>query len=233
MGRNPEKNRFQLEQTRARLMKAGREVILEQGLNRIAVKDIVTRAKVGVGTFYFHFKDLEQFQNEVIGAALDEVRIKTRQIRGMRDKSILKDPEQSVRRGFEMFYDFIDQNDQVSLILMRERAGAGPLAELIRKHFNAFVVDLREDLEEAARYGLIAKDIPYDLVAEAILGMNLQLAESYAARRVAEGRAPDAMPNTLSAQARTDRERVIATVTRISLTGIFSLSTDNAKGSYQ
>jgi AcrR family transcriptional regulator len=226
MGRNPERNRLQLEQTRARLMEAGRQVILEQGLQRVQVKDIIRQAKVGVGTFYFHFKDLEEFQNEVIRTAIDEIRPQVREIRGLRDGSAPQDQETRSRRAFEIFFDFIDQNDEIALIWLRERTGTGPVADLIRGRFEAFTADLKEDLEEAARYGLIPTDIPCGLAAEAILGMSLQLAESYAARRVAEARSSTARQDELSRKAAQDREQVISILTRISYRGLTALPTD-------
>jgi AcrR family transcriptional regulator len=226
MGRNPEKNRLQLEKTRARLMEAGRQVILEQGLQRVQVKDIVRQAKVGVGTFYFHFKDLEEFQNEVIRNAIDDVRPRVREIRGLRDGSGLQDPESRIRLTFEIFFDFIDQNDEIALIWLRERTGTGPVADLIRGRFEAFTSDLKEDLEEAARYGLIPTDIPCGLAAEAILGMSLQLAESYAARRVAEARSAGVGQGGLSPLAAEDRQQVISILTRISYRGLIVLPKD-------
>lgn len=211
-------------------MEAGRQVILEQGLQRVQVKDIVRQAKVGVGTFYAHFKDLEELQNEVIRTAIDEVRPRVREIRGLRDGSALQEPETRIRRTFEIFFDFIDQNDEIALIWLRERTGTGPVANLIRGRFEAFTSDLKEDLQEAARYGLIPTDIPCGLAAEAILGMSLQLAESYAARRVAEGRCVTVGPQGLSPQAAEDRQQVISILTRISYRGLLALPTDPLDG---
>jgi AcrR family transcriptional regulator len=63
-------------------MDAGLEVILELGLNQVRVRDIAERAKLGIGTFYFHFTDLAEFQSEVIRAYLAK--------RGQTERSIAK-----------------------------------------------------------------------------------------------------------------------------------------------
>jgi AcrR family transcriptional regulator len=220
MGRNPVRDRIQIEQTRSRLIEAGRQVILERGLQQSRVRDIVARAGIGVGTFYSHFKDLGQFQTEVIRQATEEVRSQIREIRGMRDRSVLQDPVASIRRSIETFYDFIDQNYQMALLLLRERTGGGLYAQFIRQQFELFSTDLQEDLEEAAKYGVAVKGIPHDLAAEAILGMNLQLAESYAERRVAEGNSSKQVQGKLSRQAAKDRERVISALTQITVRGL-------------
>ena len=231
MGRNPAQDRIKIEQTRAKLMQAGRAAILDKGLQKVRVRDIVDLADLGVGTFYFHFKDLEQFQTEVIRQAMEELRALIREVRGLRDQSVLQDPENSIRKSFAAFYDLIDTTGPVSLMLIRERSGTGALAQFIRKQFELFAADLREDLETAAKYDLVPKNISYDLAAKAILGMNLQLAEGYAERRFAEAGASKQARAKLTRQAAEDRERIVTTLTRITLHGLLTPAMHQKYGS--
>ncbi|MBU0984701.1 MAG: TetR/AcrR family transcriptional regulator [candidate division Zixibacteria bacterium] len=57
------------DRTRAKLLKAGRTVVAEKGLDRATVDDITVRADVGRGTFYYHFNDM----GELIGDLMKEV----------------------------------------------------------------------------------------------------------------------------------------------------------------
>jgi hypothetical protein len=50
---------------------------------------------------------------------------------------------------------------------------------------------LAEDFKAAAKYGAIVETVPFDLAAKAVLGMNPQLAKSYAERRVKEASSSD------------------------------------------
>lgn len=220
MGRNREKDRLQIEKTRERLLNSGREAILELGLQQVKVRDVVARASLGIGTFYFHFKDLEHFQREVIRQAIDEVRIKIRQIRGLRDKSAMQNPESSIRQSFETFFDLIDQDYRIALILIRERTGSSDLSQLIRQQFDMFISELKEDLQAASEYGLTRSDLPFDLAAEAIIGMNLQLSESYAQRRLAMASSAVHSLDHCKIRAAEDRERVVSVLTHISMRGL-------------
>jgi AcrR family transcriptional regulator len=221
MGRNREKDLVQIEQTKTRLMDAGGSVILEKGLQQARVRDIVRLADVGIGTFYFHFRDLEHFQNEVTRKAIDELRSQIRDTRGFGDRAGLQNPELRLRKSFTTFFDIIDQNVQVALILLRERTGAGTFAKLVRRQFELYAADLREDLEKGAEYGVIIKDLATGVAAEAILGMTLQLAEGYAERRVEEANAIKQNSKKRNRRATDDREMIVSTLVQMTLHGLF------------
>ncbi len=213
MGRNPQRDQLQMEQTRTRLIEAGREVILEKGLNEVKVRDIVGRAGLGTGTFYFHFGNLESFLSETIEGSLEQLRTRIRQVRGMSDGSGMSDPVAHIRQSFAMFIDYIDEHRELSLILLRERCGSGPFGQLIRNEFRRFTDDLTADLKQVAALVDLVDFYPR-LAAEAILGMTLQLAENYAETRTLD-------PSLTDEDRRQLREQIIATLTRISLQGLF------------
>jgi AcrR family transcriptional regulator len=222
MGRNQEKDRIQMEQTKNKLMKAGLEVITEMGLHQVRVRDIVGRARLGIGTFYFHFKDLENFQTEVLGRAINDVREQARQVRGLRDKSALSDPEANIRQATETFFDLIDRNNEIALILLRERSGNSAFATIVRQQISLFVSELKEDLKAAASYGLAIDVLPFDVAAEAVAGMFLRLAETYVEKRVAEARFTDMTDKQREKSAQKDRANVISTLAHISLRGLLN-----------
>ena len=203
---------------------AGQEAILETGLDRVKVREIVGRAGLGVGTFYFHFGSLEQFLQEAIQGWIEEVRGRVRRIRGLRDGSVSEDPEGRIRNAFEAFFEYIDEHLRLALILLRERSGGGRFGRLVRDEFRLFINDLAEDLEQVAGLGLVAPEVQPRLASEAILGMTLQLAESYAEQAITDEQ--DSRP-ALPASAPQRREQIIDTLTRISLVGLLS---DEATG---
>lgn len=179
MGRNAEKNREQREKTRAVLIEAGQKIILKKGIDRIQVRDVAREARVGVGTFYLYFTDLPSFFLEGTRKAVEEIRNEVRSARGLQDGSAESDPVRRIRGAFEIFFDAIEKNQEMFLMLVRRRHDPGPYGRLIRRAFAEFVQDLADDLETASKAGFTARLSPR-LVAEAILGMSLHIAQVYA-----------------------------------------------------
>jgi AcrR family transcriptional regulator len=229
MGRNREKDLVQIEQTKTRLLEAGRAVILQKGLQQARVRDIVRSADVGIGTFYFHFKDLEQFQSEVNRQTIDDLRQQVRDIRGFSNRSGIQNPEITLRKSFSTFFNSIDENPQAALILLRERTGAGSFAKLARRQFELYTADLKEDLENLAQHDVITKEVSHGVAAEAILGMTLQLAESYAERRVEDANASKSAAAKRSRNTAQDRERIISTLVQMTLHGLSARPANNRK----
>ncbi|MFQ5745522.1 MAG: TetR/AcrR family transcriptional regulator, partial [Acidobacteriota bacterium] len=87
MGRNADKNKQQKEQTRTRLLEAGRRVVLQKGLRGTRVREIAREAKVGIGTFYAYFPNLEGLLLEVTQLAIAHILRQVREARGLRDGS--------------------------------------------------------------------------------------------------------------------------------------------------
>jgi AcrR family transcriptional regulator len=220
MGRNREKDLVQIEQTKMRLMNAGETVILERGLQQARVRDIVRLADVGIGTFYFHFRDIEHFQNEVLRKGIDELRTQIRDARGFSERTALENPEITLRKSFSTFFDVIDQKAKVALILLRERAGAGSFGKLFRRQVELFVAEFKDELEKSVQIGAVRKDVCTTYAAEAIIGMTLQLAEGYAERRVSE--AESAPPGKKrNRRASDERELIISTLVQMTLHGLY------------
>ncbi len=227
MGRNPEKNKADLARTRARLLEAGQHVAFDKGLALIKVRDVVAHAKVAIGTFYAHFPNLESFSTAVIGDALQQLRSEVREIRGLRSGAAADDPVGHIRGSFELFFDYLDSNQGLALLLLHERHGSGPYANLIRKTFDLFSDDLAEDIGSAVKLGVISPQVWPRLASAAILGMTLEMAERYL-----EGLIPNRADhnNLLGANANrtgellarevSSRDGIINTLTRISLGGL-------------
>ena len=59
-------------QTRARLIRAAKEIIRESGYSALRVEEVVSRAKTAKGTFFAHFTDKEALMDLVIGGEIDK-----------------------------------------------------------------------------------------------------------------------------------------------------------------
>lgn len=68
MGEN-ERNR---EQTRLRLIKAGKAEFLEKGYTQTCLRDICKRANVTTGAFYFSFVNKEALLHAILGPAVEQ-----------------------------------------------------------------------------------------------------------------------------------------------------------------
>lgn len=58
--------------TRARLMEAAREIVVENGYEGLRIEDVVQRAKVAKGTFFAHFRDKDVLLSLLIGQQLND-----------------------------------------------------------------------------------------------------------------------------------------------------------------
>jgi AcrR family transcriptional regulator len=61
-------------ESRRRLLEAGTELFAEGGLRAVTTTAIARRAGVATGTFYLHFPDKHALFEELVGAALEEMR---------------------------------------------------------------------------------------------------------------------------------------------------------------
>lgn len=203
MGRNPEKDKEKRELTKRSLIEAGRTVILRNGFDGTQVRDIVREAGVAIGTFYSYFKNLDEFFVRATEEAVEGIRKEIRQARGIQDGTAFSDPMEAVRASFRTFFDYVASNRAMALFLLRQRLSMSPYGNLIRKVFEEIVEDLQEDLEIAAKTGLI-KPLPTRLTAEMIIGMALHMGEFFASN-------PD---NHL------DRETMLDVISKVTWSGI-------------
>ena len=85
-------------ETRRRLLEAGTELFAEEGVRAVTTTAIAQRAGVATGTFYLHFPDKHALFEELVDAALEEMRPQLDPHRASADGS--EDGESS-RRGLE------------------------------------------------------------------------------------------------------------------------------------
>lgn len=155
------------EQTRARLMAAGRRMLATQGLASTQIRDVIGEAGLAIGTFYLHFKSKEDLFAAVVEESANELRRRLRAARRDEKTDIARRAENACRA----FCEFVVTEKDLFRILFREGlAGTGPESELGRRMIDDSVADLREDLEVGFQMGFLKKRT-LDLLAQAIIGM--------------------------------------------------------------
>lgn len=150
--------------TRARLLRAARDVFAERGYQASSVGAITERAQVGAGTFYQYFRDrgdaLTALVTEGVVLALADIRRwdATEGRRGL----------QAIIHGFVSAYaanaEFQAVWEEVSHI---EPA----LADLRRAFTDLYVASFEAELERASREGLVRANLDAGATARALTGM--------------------------------------------------------------
>ena len=211
MPHNPEKDRKRAQKTRGQLLDAGKEAMLGGRVSEVSVREVVGRAKVSVGTFYSHFPDLDTFRREVILQTIEQIRAKTRQLRGLEQAGVILDPVERVRGIYELFFRFLEENREEALLLLRLLSQHGAHAKEVEAQLGRITQDLAVDIERAKLIGLVRPEIQPELAASAINAMGLHLGRLYL----------NQTPST-----RCDRERLrqqmIETLVELSLHGVLS-----------
>lgn len=69
----PTRHSIRANATRAKLLAAAQAVFSEKGLDVTSIDDITTRADVGKGTFYYHFRDRDDIIRTLIEQIIDEL----------------------------------------------------------------------------------------------------------------------------------------------------------------
>jgi AcrR family transcriptional regulator len=159
-------------------MRAAIEVIARKGLAHSQIRDIVRRAGVSIGLFYFYFRDkrdlflriLEE-NNDLLRQALEERMGRARE---------LSDLGEALRVVYEGYFDFIDAHPKLFLCFFRSGAyverGFG---EIVQRVVTEAAEDTRRRLEVGVQAGAVRDDLDLEVLSHAISGMLLEVAHRY------------------------------------------------------
>jgi len=129
--------------TRASLLAAGFELLVERPIDAIPVDDVVARAGVAKGSFFNHFRDKRDFA----AAIATEVR-RELEVLVARANEGVSDPMERIAGGMRVGLEFAIRQPKRSMALLR---GMSP--PTLREH--PLNDGLRADLEAAASHNLI------------------------------------------------------------------------------
>ncbi len=137
--------KFQKERTRRALIEAALSRLgSDRGFASLSLREVAREAGIAPTSFYRHFHDLDELGLTLVHEAGVSLRNLMRQVRDrqQRDAGV-------VRASVEAFMAFLEENDRLFHVLLRERAvGSRPYRAAIRRVLDGFVQDLAEDLQQ-------------------------------------------------------------------------------------
>ena len=150
-------------QTHQQLLAATTQLMLEQSYSALTIKAITERADLGYGTFYLHFKDLDDAVWEVVYQIAEDARIETEQ-----HISQLPFPMREYQSWVYLFSFAAQMRD--GIIQLFGRNGS---ATLLQRYQNYLAV-LHEDNLRAGNYSS-GLDLPPAFLAQFITGALVRL----------------------------------------------------------
>ena len=149
-----------------RLLAAGLALIARRGTERVNSNAIARRARLGIGTFYSHFRDKYALLREIQMRTLAAIRqARMASLRGRTDSI-----EDQVRRSIEAVVGFAEQHPEAYRVTYGgERAGASRHGPVVSESSRPTA----EALRALQRAGRIAADLDCELAARAYLSMEI------------------------------------------------------------
>ncbi len=135
-------------ETRRRLLEAGTRVFAESGLHAATSVAIAKRAGVATGTFYLHFPDKHALFEEIVAAALTELRE-----RQGRAAAALPPGTDELRSMLEVLVDFAQENRDLVRVAF-ERGGENTAVA------NRIHDDVAEQVEASLQRLAESEDLP-------------------------------------------------------------------------
>lgn len=129
--------------TRAALMAAGFELLVERPIDAIPIDDLVAKAGVAKGSFFNHFKDKGDFA----AAIAKEVRLELEALVAKANETV-SDPIERIAGGMRVGFEFAIRQPKRSMALLRSMG-----TPTMREH--PLNDGLRADIEAAAARNLL------------------------------------------------------------------------------
>jgi AcrR family transcriptional regulator len=150
-------------QTHQQLVGATAQLMIEKSYSAITIKAITERADLGYGTFYLHFKDLDDAVWEVVYLIAEEARIDTeKKISG------LPFPIREYQSWIYLFEFAAERRDGISQLFGRKGS-----ATLLQR-YQDYLAALHEDNLQAGNYSS-GLDLPPAFLAQFITGALVRL----------------------------------------------------------
>ena len=143
----PRELRAQGRKTRARLLKAGLQVLAERGYHVARVDDVVRAAKTSRGTFYLYFDDKQDLFRTLASDAAEEMAALADDL-GPIDAG--PDGLAELRRFLHVFHDTYDRHGAVIRAWAENQVDDKALIELGLATFGGIAAAVTERLREAA-----------------------------------------------------------------------------------
>jgi TetR/AcrR family transcriptional repressor of nem operon len=155
--------------TKQRLISAGLRMLLEQGYNNLGIQAVLAETDTPKGSFYYHFKDKEDFALQVIDAYMVEVHA------GL-DECLCdceRPPLERVRRFFEMTQQKYRDEGYLGCLLGGLGQELAGVSEVFRRKiewcFSSIAERVATCLEEARERGELPSDVEVRQLADLLV----------------------------------------------------------------
>lgn len=129
--------------TRAALIAAGFDLLVERPIDAIPIDDVVARAGVAKGSFFNHFTDKQAFAE----AIAKEVRLEVEELVTRANEGIV-DPVERIAGGMRVAAEFALTQPKRTRVLLRSQGSSTARAHPLNR-------GLRDDIEAAIAQGLL------------------------------------------------------------------------------
>lgn len=137
---------LRLQRTRAALIDAGLDLLVDRPIDAIPIDDVVARAAVAKGSFFNHFADKQEFA----AAVAAEVRVALEAAVGGANDGIA-DPVERIARGMAVAASFAFEQPRRTVVLLRSQMPATSQTHPLNR-------GLRADFEDALAKGLLRRE---------------------------------------------------------------------------
>jgi len=170
------------EKRRLSLLESASRVFARQGYHRTLISDIVNDAGVGQGTFYRHFKDKRQIFEALFELLLQKVAAQFQDMESRPPQSA-EEFRSASRDAYRRMAQVLDQNRDLASLLLREgRTIDAEFQRTVEGVFLEFAQLAQSFLDLGVARGF-ARPMRTDIVAQAIVGLVIALADSWWAGR--------------------------------------------------
>lgn len=135
-----------LQRTRAALIDAGLDLLVDRPIDAIPIDDVVARAGVAKGSFFNHFADKHDFA----AAVAAKVRVELEAAVGGANDGVA-DPVERIARGMAVAASFAFEQPRLTVVLLRSQMPATSQTHPLNR-------GLRADFEDAVARGLLRSE---------------------------------------------------------------------------
>ncbi len=165
--------------TREAIIEAAEELFSRRGYHKTQVMDIVKNVGMSAGTFYNYFKDKRDLFRQITQQNFEELRIRIKKLREPLNIWDRSDRSRKLFESYSAYFDYIDDNSQQFLILMRGSFGVDEELDVdVWKYHSGLADDLAVDLQAWINIGII-EGIKPQTTSYAVVGMAQHLGLSY------------------------------------------------------
>ena len=166
-------------ETREMIIEASRKSFSTKGYYKTQIKDIVDDIGMSAGTIYTHFKDKRDLFEQLSKDNLETLRITLKKLRQPSRPGDLIERLGRWRETYNAFFDYIDENPQQVLMILRSGFGIDEKLDIdIWNYFTIFARDLAEDFKKWKDLGYI-EGLNTMLLGHIVVGMCLHVAHYY------------------------------------------------------